>query len=200
MGRARERAECSADGAGQRVPEPPLLHEAGPLLEELGGLAEERPPHCARRQAPAAAVPQLVPPQQQAARQHHAEHGQQEQQQRHLLMSLFLSRVCAASNRTSEEGEERGGVVVVVLQLPNSEHRRARRRGVLWLLLYWVPSIPLYRPQAHTHQVTLARPRAFFSQFIICHSVPFHFSFSSIFSNSNTEEEELGSTFQGGAD
>lgn len=53
-------------------------------------------------------------------------------------------------------------MVVVVLQLPNSEHRRARRRGVLWLLLYWVPSIPLYRPQAHTHQVTLARPRAFF--------------------------------------
>lgn len=165
MGRARERAECSADGAGQRVPEPPLLHEAGPLLEELGGLAEERPPHCARRQAPAAAVPQLVPPQQQAARQHHAEHGQQEQQQRHLLMSLFLSRVCAASNRTSEEGEERGGVVVVVLQLPNSEHGRARS-GVLWLLLYWVPSIPLYRPQAHTPG-HLGETKSFFSHSLL---------------------------------
>lgn len=89
-------------------------------------------------------------------------------------------------------------MVVVVLQLPNSEHRRARRRGVLWLLLYWVPSIPLYRSQAHTPG-HLGETKSFFSQFIICHSVPFHFSFSSIFSNSNTEEE-LGSTFQGGAD
>lgn len=71
-------------------------------------------------------------------------------------------------------------MVVVVLQLPNSEHRRARRRGVLWLLLYWVPSIPLYRPQAHTHQVTLARPRAFFFSvyYLSLGAFPFFFSFN----------------------
>jgi hypothetical protein len=73
-------------------PESPALHEAGPLLEELGGLAEERPPHCARRQAAPPAVPHLVPQQQQTACYHqpqdHAEHRQQK------------------SHRYNEEGEE----------------------------------------------------------------------------------------------
>jgi hypothetical protein len=62
-------------------PESPALHEAEPLLEELGGLAEERPPHCDHRQAAPPAVPHLVPPQQQTACHHqprdHAEHRQQ---------------------------------------------------------------------------------------------------------------------------
>ena len=90
--------ERNADGVGM-VPEPSLLHEAGALLEELGGLAEERPPHCARRQAPAAAVPELVPPQEEAARQHHAKHGHQEQQHRHLL---YLSLVCLEQEEEEE--------------------------------------------------------------------------------------------------
>jgi hypothetical protein len=125
--RARMAVECAGHhrGGSRRrrrgwVPEPPGLHEAGSLLEELGGLAEERPPHCARRQAPAAAVPHLVPPQQQAAR-HRRRRGEdsQQQQQRHVSCSS-LSPVCL------RRGRRRRAAMVVV------GTRQSKERGRLF--------------------------------------------------------------------
>lgn len=114
------------------VPEPSLLHEAGALLEELGGLAEERPPHCARRQAPAAAVPELVPPQEEAARQHHAKHGHQEQQHRHLLS---LSLVCLEQEEEEEEEGEAGCRNGGGASTPNSNSEHGRQSALLAVVL-----------------------------------------------------------------